>query len=74
MEFISFFACWAFFMLLLSSVDIVFKNKKNFSKNSFKTTFRVSNDLDPDQDRCTVGPDLGSNCLQRISADDISPR
>ena len=27
---------------------------------------RVSNSLDPDQDRRSVGPDLGPNCLQRI--------
>ena len=28
------------------------------------------NSLDPDQDRCSVGPDLGSNYLQRLSADE----
>ena len=38
-----------FFMLLLSSADL----------------FRVSNGLDPDQDRCYVGPNLGPNCLQK---------
>ena len=27
------------------------------------------NGLDPDQDRQFVGPDLGPNCLQRLSAD-----
>ena len=32
----------------------------------------VSNSLDPDQDRRSVGPDLGPNCLQRLSADDTS--
>ena len=36
----------------------------------------MSNSLDPDQDRQPVspdvGPDLGSNCLQRLSADDKS--
>ena len=32
-------------------------------------TIRVSNILDPDQDRHSVGPDLGPNCLQRFSAD-----
>ena len=31
---------------------------------------RVSNGLDPDQDRHFVGPDLGPNCLQRLSAND----
>ena len=30
----------------------------------------MSNDLDPDQDRHSGGPDLGPNCLQRLSADD----
>ena len=31
-------------------------------------TIRVSNGLHRDQDQCFVGPDLGSNCLQRLSA------
>ena len=31
----------------------------------------MSNSLDPDQDRHYVGPDLGPNCLQRLSADDV---
>ena len=30
----------------------------------------MSNSLDPDQDRRFVGPDLGPNCLQRLSAED----
>ena len=30
----------------------------------------MSNSLGPDQDRHAVGPDLGPNCLQRLSADD----
>ena len=33
----------------------------------------MSNGLDPDQDQHSFGPDLGPNCLQRISADDKSP-
>ena len=41
-----------------------------FSKNSFKNKIRVSNELDPDQDRHSVSPDWDSNCLQRLSADD----
>ena len=32
----------------------------------------VSNNLDLDQARRSVGPDLGPNCLQRLSADDTS--
>ena len=40
-----------------------------FLKNSFRTAIRLSNSLDPDQ---SVGPDLGPNCFQRLSADDTS--
>ena len=29
----------------------------------------MSNCLDPDQEPRSVGPDLGTNCLQRLSAD-----
>ena len=43
-------------------------SKLAFSKNSIRNTIRVSNGLDPDQDRCSVGPDLDPNCLQRLSA------
>ena len=32
----------------------------------------MSNGLDPDLARCFIRPDLGPNCLQRISADDTS--
>ena len=32
----------------------------------------VSISLDPDQARHLVGPDVGPNCLQTLSADDIS--
>ena len=30
----------------------------------------MSNCLDPDQERHSVGPNLGPDCLQRLSADD----
>ena len=51
-------------MLLLSSAD--------FSKNSLRNTvtIRVSNSLDPDQERNSAGPDLVPNCLKKLSADD----
>ena len=39
-----------------------------FSKNYFGNTIRVKDGLDPDQDQRSVGPDLGPNCLQRLSA------
>ena len=34
----------------------------------------MSNRLDPDHDRRSVGPDPETNCLQRISADKKSGR
>ena len=55
------------FVLLLSA-DFFFKI--NFFKKYFRNIIIVSNSLDPDQARHSVGPDLGSNCLQRLSADD----
>ena len=58
------------YMLLLLSAGF-FQNQL-FSKNSFRNTIRVSNGLDPDQHRHSVGPDLDPNCLQRLSADDTS--
>ena len=45
---------------------------KTFSKQSFRNNIRVSNSLDPDQARCFVGPGLGPNCLQKLSAYDNS--
>ena len=51
--------------------------KINFSKNYFRNANQVSNGLDPDQDGQNisfVGPDLGPNCLQRLSIDSKSRR
>ena len=53
-----------FFMLLLSFDDF-FQNDL-FSKSSI----RVSNSFDLDQAQQSVGPDLGPNWLQRLSADE----
>ena len=39
-------------------------SKLPFLKYSFRTTARLSNGLDPDQDRRSVGPDLDPNRLQ----------
>ena len=52
----------------MSSAD--FLSKSSFPKNNFRNTVRVSSSLDTDQARRFVGPDLGLNCLQRLSADD----
>ena len=38
----------------------------------FRNTIRLANSLDRDQNGHSVGPDLGPNCLQRLSADDKS--
>ena len=62
-------AGWVIFHLLLSSAD--FFSKSTFSKNSFMNNTRVSNSADPDQARRYVGPDLGPNCLQKLSAVEI---
>ena len=56
------FACFCYRLLTCSK--LTFKKIRN--------TFRVLNGLDPDQERHSVGPDLGPNCLQRLSADDKS--
>ena len=57
---ISYFSCFllSFFQKLL--------------KHLFKNTIRVSNGFNQDQNRCSVSPDLGPNCLQGLSADDKS--
>ena len=44
--------------LLFFKINIFKKKKKNLSRISL-----VSNNLDPDQARQIVGPDLGPNCL-----------
>ena len=56
-------------MLLTFSMHMFFMTIfKVFSKDSFMNTISVSNSLDLEK----VGPDLGSNCLQWLSADDTS--
>ena len=69
MHFFSWFFCrMLIFFLTLSSADLLTKSK--FSEK--KKTFRNSNRVDPDQTQHFVRPDLGPNCLQRLSADDTS--
>ena len=60
----------SFYCLCLSSA--VFFSKSTVSKISFKNTIRVSNSLGLDQAQHFVGPDLGPNCLQGLSADGTS--
>ena len=54
----SLFACWVTVLL-----------KSTFSQKSDWNTIRVANSLDPDQAQPNVGPDLGPNCLKRLSVD-----
>ena len=42
-------------------------SKLTFSTKSFRNIIRVPNCLHPYQDQHSVGPDLGPNCLQRLS-------
>ena len=51
---------------------LIFFSKSSFSKNYFESTIRLSNSFDPDQVRHFIGPDLGPNCLQRLSANGTS--
>ena len=52
------------FFLLLTVLRIY------FLKELFWKHFQQSNSLDQDEARRSVGPELGSNCLQRSPADD----
>ena len=54
-------------MLFLSSAECT---KLTLSENSVMNTIRVSNGLYPVQTRHFVGPDLGPNVFERLSADD----
>ena len=55
--------------LLLSSADFF---KINFFQKILSGTLSECQTVDPDQDQNSVGPDLGPNCLQKLSADDLS--
>ena len=50
-------------MFIFSSAD--FFKIKFFKNKPPRTNIKVSNSLDPDQDRHSVGLRLGSNCLQK---------
>ena len=63
-----FFVLGNFFMIFFFVVCCSF-SKSTFSKNTFRNTIRVSNSLDPDQAWHCVRPELGPNCLQRLTTD-----
>ena len=60
--------------MLFGHLFFFFFSKSSFSKNSFRNAIRVANSLDPDQARHLVGPDLGPNCLQKLSAEEDTSR
>ena len=55
---------------------LIFYKINFFKKIIARIPSSVSNSLDPDQDQMSgsrfVVPDLGPNCLQKLSADDTS--
>ena len=55
---------------MLGKFACFFSSEDIFSKNSFRKTIHMSNRLDPDQDRHSVGSDLGPNCLHRLLANE----
>ena len=62
------FSCLNYCLLTIFKINAFKKQVRNTI-----SMIRVSNSLDPDQDRRFVSPDLGPNCLQRLSADNKSP-
>ena len=60
------FACVCFFFVVCGFFFFFFKNDLSGIPS------RVSNSLDPAQAQHIVRPDLGPNCLQRLSADNKS--
>ena len=57
-------------MLLFSSADLFFFQNKLLKL--FQKHYQSVKQFRPDQDQQNVGPDLGLDCLQRLSADDRS--
>ena len=57
---------------MLYVVSCFFSKSTVFEKkNSTSNAIKVSNCFDPDQAGHFVGPDLGPNCLQKLSKDDF---
>ena len=61
-------AYWEIYRLFLLSADFI--EKSTFSKNSFRNTISVTK-FGSRSGPTFFWPDLGPNCLQRLSADDI---
>ena len=63
-------ACWVILHAFLSSADIFFNT--NFFEKFFQEYHQSVKQFGSSQAPQNVGPDLGPNCLQRLSADDTS--
>ena len=57
--------CWVFLHAFLLSANCI---KRNVFKSSFRNTIRMLNSLDPNKAQHFVGPDQGTDRLQRLSA------
>ena len=69
-ELYRFFLLFAYWVICMLFYRLMIFFKINFFEIFFQNTIRVSNSLDPDQTQHFVGPDLGLNCLQGLSAED----
>ena len=73
-ELVKIFYIYLFHAELFFIIFVIFRyiSKLTFYKDSFRNTIRVSNGWDPDQVLHSVMPGLGTNCLQKLSADNKS--
>ena len=60
------------FNWMLGIFSYFYCHQLTLKKKPVRNTIRVSEGLDLDQEQHSVGPDLGPNCKQRLSADDKS--
>ena len=61
------FASFCRLMIFVFKINVITSQK---CLSDIPYNIRLLQSLDPDQDRHNVGPDLGLNCLQRLSAND----
>ena len=58
-----YFLCFCCHFLTFFNIDF-------FLKKIFQKHYQSVKSLNPDQDPRSAGPDLGTNCLQRLTAED----
>ena len=56
-------------LCLLGNISCVMSFQNHHFRQILSGIPSVSNSLDPDQDRHSVGPDLSANCFQKLSTD-----